>query len=56
MPHPRVRLSPTDADIPGEAVHDLESRFAAVRAEFGLSLDYPADAIRAEAPGVQAPC
>jgi len=53
MPHPRVRLSPTDADIPGEAVHDLESRFAAVRAEFGLSLDYPADAL-AEAEQVAA--
>ncbi|MFL6165867.1 MAG: RNB domain-containing ribonuclease [Ornithinibacter sp.] len=45
MPHPRVRLAPTDADIPGEVLHDLEERFAAVRDELGLSLDYPADAL-----------
>ena len=44
MPHPRVRLAPTDADIPGDALHDLEARFAAVRAELRLTLDYPADA------------
>ena len=53
MPHPRVRLAPTDADIPGEVLHDLEARFAAVRAELGLSLDYPADAL-AEAEQVAA--
>ena len=45
MPHPRVRLAPTDADIPGEVLHDLEERFAAVRDELGLSLDYPPDAL-----------
>ena len=45
MPHPRVRLAPTDADIPGEVLQALEDRFAAVRAELGLSLDYPADAL-----------
>ena len=53
MPHPRVRLAPTDADIPGEVLHDLEARFAAVRDELGLSLDYPADAL-AEAEQVAA--
>ncbi|MFL6168475.1 MAG: RNB domain-containing ribonuclease [Ornithinibacter sp.] len=53
MPHPRVRLAPTDADIPGEVLHDLEERFAAVRDELGLSLDYPADAL-AEAEQVAA--
>jgi exoribonuclease R len=45
MPHPRVRLAPTDADIPGEVLQALTDRFAAVRAELGLSLDYPADAL-----------
>ncbi len=53
MSHPRVRLAPTDADIPSEALHDLEARFAAVRAELGRSLDYPADAL-AEAQRVAA--
>ena len=53
MPHPRVRLAPTDADIPGEVLQALVSRFAAVRAELGLSLDYPADAL-AEAEQVAA--
>ncbi|HEU5456278.1 MAG TPA: RNB domain-containing ribonuclease [Nocardioides sp.] len=58
MPHPRVRLAPTDADIPGEVLQALEDRFAAVRTEFGLSLDYPADAlteaeqVAAAAPGL----
>jgi exoribonuclease R len=58
MPHPRVRLVPTDADIPGEVLQALEARFAAVRAELGLSLDYPADAlaeaeqVAAEPPGL----
>ena len=58
MPHPRVRLAPTDADIPGEVLQALEARFAAVRAELGLSLDYPADAlaeaeqVAAEPPGL----
>ena len=53
MPHPRVRLAPTDADIPGEVLQALTDRFAAVRAELGLSLDYPADAL-AEAEQVAA--
>ena len=53
MPHPRVRLAPTDADIPGEVLQALEARFAAVRDELGLSLDYPADAL-AEAEQVAA--
>ena len=58
MPHPRVRLAPTDADIPGEVLQALRDRFAAVRAELGLSLDYPADAlaeaeqVAAEPPGL----
>ncbi|HET6969363.1 MAG TPA: RNB domain-containing ribonuclease, partial [Ornithinibacter sp.] len=45
MPHPRVRLAPTDAEIPGGVLGALRDRFAAVRAELGLSLDYPADAL-----------
>ena len=45
MPHPRVRLAPTDAEIPGGVLQALRDRFAAVRAELGLSLDYPADAL-----------
>jgi len=53
MPHPRVRLAPTDADIPSEVLHALEDRFAAVRSELGLSPDYPADAL-AEAEQVAA--
>jgi len=53
MPHPRVRLAPTDADIPGEVLHDLEARFAAVRDDLGLSLEYPSDAL-AEATQVAA--
>ena len=53
MPHPRVRLAPTGTDIPGEVLHDLEARFAAVRDELGLSLDYPPDAL-AEAEQVAA--
>ena len=53
MPHPRVRLAPTDADIPRRVLQALRDRFAAVRAELGLSLDYPADAL-AEAEQVAA--
>jgi exoribonuclease R len=53
MPHPRVRLAPTDADIPGEVLQALEARFAAVRDELDLSLDYPADGL-AEAEQVAA--
>ena len=53
MPHPRVRLAPTDADIPQGVLQALRDRFAAVRAELGLSLDYPADAL-AEAEQVAA--
>jgi exoribonuclease R len=53
MPHPRVRLAPTDADIPGEVLQALHERFAAVRAELDLSLAYPADAL-AEAEQVAA--
>ena len=53
MPHPRVRLAPTDAEIPGGVLQALRDRFAAVRAELGLSLDYPADAL-AEAEQVAA--
>lgn len=45
MPHPRVRLAPTDADIPHEVLEALRDRFVAVRAELGLSLDYPPDAL-----------
>ena len=45
MPHPRVRLAPTDADIPGDVLQALVNRFAAVRAALDLSLDYPADAL-----------
>lgn len=45
MPHPRVRLTPTDAEIPGGVLGALRERFTAVRAELGLSLDYPADAL-----------
>ena len=53
MPHPRVRLAPTDADIPQGVLQALRDRFTAVRAELGLSLDYPADAL-AEAEQVAA--
>jgi exoribonuclease R len=45
MPHPRVRLVPTDADIPDGVLRALRDRFAAVRDELGLTLDYPADAL-----------
>ena len=45
MPHPRVRLAPTDADIPQGVLQALGDRFAAVRSELALSLDYPADAL-----------
>ena len=45
MPHPRVRLAPTDAEIPDGVLAALRDRFAAVRSELGLSLDYPADAL-----------
>ncbi|HET7820766.1 MAG TPA: RNB domain-containing ribonuclease [Ornithinibacter sp.] len=53
MPHPRVRLAPTDADIPAEVLQALLARFAAVRDELDLSGDYPADAL-AEAEQVAA--
>ncbi|GAA4403281.1 RNB domain-containing ribonuclease [Fodinibacter luteus] len=53
MPHPRVRLAPTGADIPDGVLAALRDRFAAVRAELDLSLDYPADAL-AEAARVAA--
>ena len=53
MPHPRVRLDPTDAPIPDGVLAALGDRFTAVRAELGLSLDYPADAL-AEASAVAA--
>ena len=45
MPHPRVRLAPTDADIPDGVLRALRDRFAAVRTELGLSLDYPTPAL-----------
>ena len=45
MPHPRVRLAPTGVEIPDGVLEALSDRFAAVRAELGLSLDYPADAL-----------
>ena len=53
MPHPRVRLDPTDAQIPGGVLSALKDRFSAVRAELGLSVDYPPEAL-AEAAGVAA--
>jgi hypothetical protein len=53
MPHPRVRLTPTGADIPDGVLADLRDRFAAVRADLDLSLDYPAEAL-AEAERVAA--
>ena len=53
MPHPRVRLTPTGADIPDGVLADLRDRFAAVRADLGLTLDYPAEAL-AEAERVAA--
>ena len=51
MPHPRVRLAPTDADIPDGVLRALRDRFAAVRAELGLSLDYPGRRARRGASG-----
>ncbi len=53
VPHPRVVLAPTDADVPQGSLAALRDRFAAVRDELGLSLDYPADAL-AEARQVAA--
>ena len=53
MPHPRVRLEPTDAQIPDGVLTALADRFSAVRAELGLSLEYPSEA-RAEAERVAA--
>ncbi|MFQ6173219.1 RNB domain-containing ribonuclease [Oryzobacter sp. R7] len=55
MPHPKVVLTPTDADVPTGSLAALRARFEAVRAELGLSLDYPPDALAeaervAEAP------
>ena len=53
MPHPRVVLAPTDADVPQGSLAALRARFEAVRAELDLSLEYPADAL-AEAQQVAA--
>jgi len=53
MPHPRVRLAPLGAEIPAGVLVELRERFAAVRAELDLSLEYPADAL-AEAVRVAA--
>ena len=53
MPHPRVRLAPTGADIPDGLLEALRHRFTAVRDELGLSLEYPAEAL-AEAEHVAA--
>jgi exoribonuclease R len=53
VPHPRVVLAPTDADVPEGSRAALRDRFARVREEHGLSLDYPADAL-AEAQRVAA--
>ncbi|WP_377643122.1 RNB domain-containing ribonuclease [Oryzobacter terrae] len=53
MPHPRVVLAPTDADVPQGSLEALRDRFEAVRAELDLSLEYPADAL-AEAQQVAA--
>jgi exoribonuclease R len=53
MPYPRVRLAPLGADIPAGVLVELRERFAAVRAELDLSLEYPADAL-AEAVRVAA--
>ena len=50
MPHPRVRLDPTDARIPDGVLAALGDRFTAVRAELGLSLDYPAEALAEARP------
>ena len=53
MPHPRVTLSPTEAETPEGVVAALRARFEAVREELGLSLDYPVEA-RREAEAVAA--
>src|SRR5215207_9359532 len=45
MPHARVRLAATDADIPDGVLRALRDRFTAVRSELGLSLDYPTPAL-----------
>ena len=50
MPHPRVRLTPTGADIPDGVLADLRDRFAAVRADLDLSHADPAESL-AEAEG-----
>src|ERR671912_562195 len=58
MPHPRMRLDPTEAPIPDGVLAALSDRFTALRAELGLSVDYPeealaeASAVAAEAPGL----
>ncbi|GGL25862.1 RNB domain-containing ribonuclease [Phycicoccus endophyticus] len=53
MPHPRVVLRPTDADIARRVEEPLRARFAAVRSELGIAGPYPADAL-AEAERVAA--
>ncbi|MEO6789361.1 MAG: RNB domain-containing ribonuclease [Ornithinibacter sp.] len=53
MPHPRVTLSPTEAETSEGVVAALRARFEAVREELGLSLDYPVEA-RREAEAVAA--
>jgi exoribonuclease R len=55
MPHPRVRLTPVDAEIPGGVLEALRDRFTAVRAQLGLSLEYPADALTEAAQVAAAP-
>lgn len=53
MPHPKVVLTPTDADVPARSLEALRRRFEAVRAELGLGQAYPPDAV-AEAERVAA--
>jgi exoribonuclease R len=53
MPHPRVVLRPTDAEVSAGVGRALRERFAAVRAELGIDGAYPADAL-AEAERVAA--
>lgn len=45
MPHPRVVLRPTGADVRDGATAALRERFAAIRTELGLAAPYPADAV-----------
>ncbi len=53
MPHPRVVLRPTDAEVSGGVGRALRARFDAVRAELGIDGAYPAQAL-AEAQRVAA--